>query len=83
MIDASAEGNLNMQIESLKYVWINTKKNNFYLRGFKWVFWREMDVQKEHSSLVDRSGWTQNGGDPLVNVVPFGSGAEEAKKFNK
>jgi hypothetical protein len=50
-----------------------------YLRGFKWVFWREVDVQKEHSSLVDRSWRTKNGWDPLINIVTFRTGAEKEK----
>ena len=52
-----------------------------YLWRLEWIFWREVDVQEEDSSLVDRTWGAQNSGDPLVDVVALRTSAEN-KKYN-
>ena len=51
-----------------------------YLWRLEWIFWREVDVQEEDSSLVDRTRRSQDGGDPLVDVVALRTGAEKIEK---
>jgi len=38
------------------------------------VLRREVYVEEEDAALVDGSGWSQDGGDPLVQIVALGSG---------
>jgi len=38
------------------------------------VLRREVYVEEEDATLVDGSGWSQDGGDPLVQIVALGSG---------
>jgi len=44
-----------------------------HLRGFEGVLRGEVYVEEEDTTLVDGAGGAQDGGDPLVQVVSFGS----------
>lgn len=44
------------------------------LRGFERILGREVNVQEEHTALVHGPGRSQDGGNPLVQVVPLGTG---------
>ena len=54
-----------------------------YLWGFEWVFWREVDVQEENSSLVDGSWGSEDGGYPFVDVVAFWPGTGKKGKIER
>jgi len=44
-----------------------------HLRGFERVLRGEVYVEEEDATLIDGAGWAQDGGDPLIQVVTFGS----------
>ena len=50
--------------------------NYFHLWRFVRVLWRELNVQYENTTFVDRVGRTLNGCDPLVQIVIFEFGTE-------
>lgn len=47
------------------------------------VLGRKVYIEEEHSSLVDRSGRTQYGGDPLVVVVALRAGAAVGRRVQR
>lgn len=46
-----------------------------HLGWFEWVVWREVNVQKKDSSLVDRALWTQDCGHPFIQVITLRTSA--------
>ncbi len=48
----------------------------WYLGRLEGVLGREVDVEEEDTPLVDGAGGSEDGGDPLVDVVALWSGAE-------
>ena len=52
-------------------MWTIAEPDLHYLWWFKWVVWRKVNVQEEHSTLIHRALGTQNGGHPFIEVVPF------------
>ena len=54
-----------------------------YLWGFEWVFWGEVDVQEENSSLVDGSWGSEDSGYPFVDVVAFRPGTGKKEKIEQ
>jgi len=44
-------------------------EDNFW--WFEWVVRGKMYVQEKYPALVHRGRWTQDRGDPLVQIVPF------------
>lgn len=44
------------------------------LRRFERILRREMNVQEKHATLIDGSRWSQDRGNPLVQVVSLGTG---------
>lgn len=51
-----------------------------HLRWFEGVVWGEDDVEEEDPSLVHGAWRTQDGRPPLIDVVSFRTGADEAQQ---